>query len=93
MGELAAATTARRSFAEEWQQWYARAETALTAPYGFLAVTGLTWLGPAPVDVPGVPGRWRTDGDAVVVDLGPDDVLRLGDRTVHDHVPGIPAHG
>ncbi len=84
-------TTARRSFAEEWRQWYARAEAALTAPYGFLSVTGLTWLGPAAVDVPGVPGRWRTDGDAVVVDLGPDDVLRLGDRTVRGRVVVRPA--
>lgn len=66
------------AFAEEWRRWYREAESALTEPYGFLAMTGLTWLGPEAVEVPGVPGRWRTDDGGVVVDLAPGESLRLG---------------
>jgi uncharacterized protein len=65
----------RREFDEAWQQWHRRHEEVRADPYGFLAVTGLHWLTPAPQRIPGVPGEWHTGDGGPVVTLGDEELV------------------
>ena len=51
-------------FLGEWQAWRQAREERLTAPHGFLSITGLHWLGATPQRIDGVPGDRPAD-DAV----------------------------
>jgi len=83
-------------FAADWRAWHAAHEIARSHPHGFLAVTGLHWLGEEPERFPGAPGRWSTgpEGIAVVLDEqdeeGPDllvDGTPVRGRHVFGHIP------
>jgi uncharacterized protein (DUF1684 family) len=69
-------------FLGEWQDWRARREARLTAPHGFLAITGLHWLDSTPERYDGVPGAWSFGPDGVVVELGPDESLTVDDHEI-----------
>ncbi|WP_027343507.1 DUF1684 domain-containing protein [Hamadaea tsunoensis] len=65
-------------FTVRWHAWHDRREQRLRAPYGWLSLTGLHWLGPDPLTVDGLPGVWRTDAGAVVVEAAADAALAYG---------------
>jgi uncharacterized protein (DUF1684 family) len=67
-------------FEAEWRQWRQERVRRLTDRHGFLAVTGLFWLGGEPSRLEGAPGRWWTAGDAVYVQLGAGEDLALDGR-------------
>ncbi|XVQ15766.1 DUF1684 domain-containing protein [Spirillospora sp. CA-255316] len=56
-------------FIEEWHVWHRAQEARLAEPHGFLAITGLHWLGGEPERFDGAPGAWSTGPDGVVVAL------------------------
>lgn len=55
-------------FERDWEDWHRAHETRRADPHGFLAVTGLYWLTEHPLELPGVPGVWRTGARGPVVD-------------------------
>ncbi|MFF9349789.1 DUF1684 domain-containing protein [Streptomyces sp. NPDC014734] len=60
--------------AQDWQHWHEKRIAGVAAPYGPLSLTGTHWLSDHPDGrVPGVPGRWREDGDEVVLDADAED--------------------
>lgn len=72
----------------EWRSWRARADQELAAEYGFLSVTGLTWLDAEPRVVPGLPGRWATTDDGAQVVLSPgEELLVAGTRVARGRHP------
>ncbi|MFC4144760.1 DUF1684 domain-containing protein [Micromonospora mangrovi] len=75
-------TTDTDSFVRQWRDWHDRHEEARADPQGFLAVTGLHWLGPAPQRFPDAPGAWHTDVDGVVVTLAPGEEITVDGRRV-----------
>jgi len=53
-----------------WEQWQEHRRAAVAAPHGPLALTGTHWLDDVTDGViPGLAGRWRQEGRAVVRDL------------------------
>ncbi|GAA3599713.1 DUF1684 domain-containing protein [Klugiella xanthotipulae] len=50
------------SFASDWAAWHEQHEAQRASEHGFLAVSDLVWLGPDPVRVAGIPGRWAVTG-------------------------------
>ncbi|WP_405740534.1 DUF1684 domain-containing protein [Streptomyces sp. NBC_01525] len=59
-----------------WQTWREHRVTDISRPYGPLALTGTHWLADHPDGrIPGLPGRWDDDGDAVVLHATPADGL------------------
>ncbi|KAA1427300.1 DUF1684 domain-containing protein [Nocardioides antri] len=76
-------------FLGEWHAWRRRREERLTAPDGFLAITGLHWLGATPQRCAPAPGAWSVGADGVVVELDPEESLVLDDREIRGrHVVG-----
>ncbi|MEV6109571.1 DUF1684 domain-containing protein [Streptomyces sp. NPDC051940] len=81
----------------QWTAWHEDRLRRVTAPYGPLSVTGTLWLDDA-VDgrLDDVPGRWRVDGDALVVQAEAGDGLTLDGEpfagevrlAVHEGGPG-----
>ncbi|MFE2943612.1 DUF1684 domain-containing protein [Streptomyces sp. NPDC059255] len=62
--------------AREWTSWHERRTATVSAPYGPLALTGTHWLADHPDGVlPGLPGVWREDGDAIVLTAAAGDGL------------------
>ncbi|WP_019144844.1 DUF1684 domain-containing protein [Aeromicrobium massiliense] len=65
-----------------WQRWHDEREQAVLAPHGTASLTGTHWIGPDPVQVPGLDGSWKSE-DGVVTDgdlrLAPGDEARVGD--------------
>jgi uncharacterized protein (DUF1684 family) len=52
----------------EWKQWHEHRVESVSAPHGPLALTGTHWLEDHPDGrLPGIPGMWLLDGDAVVL--------------------------
>ncbi|MBV7674028.1 DUF1684 domain-containing protein [Streptomyces halstedii] len=61
-----------------WRRWHEARVVAVAAPHGPLSLTGTHWLLDHPDGrIPDVPGRWREDGDAVVLTAAPEDGLTL----------------
>lgn len=73
---------AARDPAAEWRAWWQAADAELGSEYGFLAATGLTWLGEDPVPVPGLPGRWSVSGGEAYVELAAGEELAIGGARV-----------
>ncbi|MFC0672943.1 DUF1684 domain-containing protein [Brachybacterium hainanense] len=69
-------------FARDWHAWHEAHEARRSDPLGFLAVTGLFWLGPEPLDLPGAPGVWRLGAHGPEVDLAPGEQLVLGEKVL-----------
>lgn len=70
--------TAHDTFTHDWDQWHLRHEQRRADPHGFLAVTGLYWLGERATGIPGLPGRWSTGDDGPVVELADGESLEVG---------------
>lgn len=51
----------------DWARWREERTATLSAPHGWLSLTGLHWLDATPRAVAGVPGRWSADGSVVRV--------------------------
>ncbi|WP_309504788.1 MULTISPECIES: DUF1684 domain-containing protein [Nocardioides] len=64
-------------FDSDWQAWRDAREGRLRSPVGWLAITGIHWLGEEPQRFADVPGVWRQDEDGTTVELD-DGVRRLG---------------
>ncbi|MFK4730349.1 LLM class flavin-dependent oxidoreductase [Agromyces mediolanus] len=75
--DTAATGLDRAAFARDWETWHRAHEAARAAEHGFLAVTGLHWLGSEPARFPGTPGAWSTGPGGPVVELDPGEVLEL----------------
>ncbi|AZK93374.1 MULTISPECIES: DUF1684 domain-containing protein [Streptomyces] len=64
--------------AAEWQLWHERRTAVVSGPYGPLALTGTHWLDDHPDGrIPGLPGRWTAEGDAVRLTGADGDGLTL----------------
>lgn len=60
--------------AQDWRRWHEERVVAVAAPYGPLSLTGTHWLSDYPEGrIPAVPGRWREDGDEVVLTAAAED--------------------
>ncbi|MEU6376161.1 DUF1684 domain-containing protein [Streptomyces sp. NPDC046909] len=63
---------------DEWKKWHEHRVETVSAPYGPLSLTGTHWLEDYPEGrLPGIPGNWRLDGDAVVLTAEVGDGLTL----------------
>ncbi|MEU6589624.1 DUF1684 domain-containing protein [Streptomyces sp. NPDC046881] len=71
----------RADFAKQWEEWHRAKEEVLAGPHGFLAITGLHWLGPEPERFSDAPGAWSATADGVVVELAEGEELTV-DGTV-----------
>lgn len=71
-------------FEEEWQAWRVVREERLRAPHGWLAITAIHWLSPAPQRFGDVPGEWSGEDSEATVALAPSESLTL-DGTVLGH--------
>jgi uncharacterized protein (DUF1684 family) len=70
-----------------WKQWHEDRTEAVSAPYGPLALTGTHWLHDHPDGrLADLPGQWRADGDAVVLQAGEADGLTVDGRPVAGRV-------
>ncbi|UMG94999.1 hypothetical protein [Nocardioides sp. TF02-7] len=67
-------------FLGEWRAWHDARERRLTAPDGYLAITGLYWLDERWQRFDDAPGEWRAAGDGAEVALGPAEWLEVGDE-------------
>lgn len=73
-----------------WHAWRREREDRLSAPYGYLAITGLHWLTAEPQRFDDVPGDWWIGEDGVEVALGDGETLEVGGRPVRGrHVFGV----
>ncbi|GAA4925829.1 DUF1684 domain-containing protein [Streptomyces coeruleoprunus] len=80
---------------QDWQRWHERRTAQVSAPHGPLSLTGTYWLADHPDGhIPGVPGVWREEGDAVVLTATTEDGITVdgkpltGDvRLGADHTP------
>jgi uncharacterized protein (DUF1684 family) len=82
-------------FAAEWESWHKQHEDRLAAPDGFLAITSINWLGPAPARFPDAPGEWSADAAGVAVVLAEGEELTLDGATIRGrhHFGRIPERG
>lgn len=63
---------------QDWKHWHEERTATVTAPYGPLSLTGTHWLSDYPEGrIPAVPGRWREDGDGLVLSAAADDALTV----------------
>ncbi|MCD7441791.1 DUF1684 domain-containing protein [Streptomyces lincolnensis] len=63
---------------EQWKRWHEHRVEAVSAPYGPLALTGTHWIEDHPDGLlPGVPGTWDTDGEAVLLTAAAGDGLSV----------------
>ncbi|AKN73121.1 hypothetical protein QR97_28200 [Streptomyces sp. PBH53] len=72
----------RADFVKRWEEWHRAKDEALAAPHGFLAVTGLHWLGPEPARFADAPGAWSATAGGVVVDLAEGEELDVDGTAV-----------
>lgn len=69
-------------YADDWTRWHTEHERRRSSPHGFLAITGLYWLGSMPERFPEAPGAWSVGDEGVVtVRLDAGEELTLGDGT------------
>ncbi|WP_084670356.1 DUF1684 domain-containing protein [Microbacterium paludicola] len=88
-------TIDRAAFGRDWETWHREHEARRADPHGFLAVTGLHWLGDAAVTLPDAPGTWTLGPDGPVVRLADGETLDLDGETLRgEHAFGdIPERG
>lgn len=67
-----------------WHAWRREREERLSAPYGYLAITGLHWLTAEPQRFDDVPGDWWIGEDGVEVALDEGESLEVAGRPVHN---------
>ncbi|PWN04702.1 hypothetical protein DJ010_03540 [Nocardioides silvaticus] len=64
-------------FLGKWEAFRAAREERLSAPHGYLAITGLHWLDATPRRYDGAPGAWSFGPDGVAVELGEHESLTV----------------
>jgi uncharacterized protein (DUF1684 family) len=69
-------------FRQEWAAWRRQHEAQVGSPYGYLAATGLHWLGPGPERYDDAPGAWSTGADGVEVVLSGDEEITVGGEMI-----------
>jgi uncharacterized protein (DUF1684 family) len=70
------------SFREEWKAWRQQHEARVADPYGYLAATGLHWLGRAEERFDDAPGAWSAGADGVEVALSGDEQITVGGQVI-----------
>ncbi|MFI5781286.1 DUF1684 domain-containing protein [Nocardia sp. NPDC051570] len=60
-------TAVTTEFDLQWQSWRAERQSWAREPLGWLSLTGLHWLGERDEVIEGLPGRWRVEGENVVI--------------------------
>ncbi|MEU5158189.1 DUF1684 domain-containing protein [Streptomyces sp. NPDC020875] len=87
-------TAPPRDPAARWRAWHTRRVESVGGPYGPLSLTGTHWLGDHPDGrIPGLPGRWADEGDAVGLTAGPEDGLVLDGEPFTGRVRLAADHG
>jgi uncharacterized protein (DUF1684 family) len=71
-----------QEFAAQWERWHQDHERRRAGPHGFLAITGLHWLGDEPERFDDVPGAWSRDPNGVRVLLSDDEELTVDGEVV-----------
>ncbi len=72
---------------DAWQRRHAERVATVSAPYGPLAPTGTHWLEDHPDgQLPDIPGRWTTDGEAVPLTAGRAAGLTVDGRPLDGEV-------
>ncbi|MEU0740564.1 DUF1684 domain-containing protein [Streptomyces sp. NPDC006134] len=72
---------------DAWKRWREQRVATVSAPYGPPALTGTHWLEDHPDGrLPGIPGTWRADGDAVVLTATGADGLTVDGRPADGEV-------
>ena len=69
-------------FRADWAAWRRQHEARVGDPYGYLAATGLHWLGPSPERYDDAPGAWSAGPDGVEVDLPDDEEITVGGQVI-----------
>jgi uncharacterized protein (DUF1684 family) len=69
------------TFSEAWATWHSQHLAVLADKHGFLAITGLHWLGGEPQRFADAPGAWSAGAAGVTV------VLDEGEELIVDGVP------
>lgn len=80
---------------QDWQHWHEQRTAAVSSSYGPLSLSGTYWLSDYPEGrIPAVPGRWRDEGDEVVLTAGAEDAVTVDGkpligsvRLTADHPP------
>ena len=82
-------------YAAEWERWHKQHTDRLAAPDGFLAITSINWLSPAPQRFPDAPGAWSADDSGVSVLLDEGETLELDGTVIRGehHFGRIPERG
>ncbi|WP_280382406.1 DUF1684 domain-containing protein [Nocardia wallacei] len=80
-------------FENQWNAWHAEREAWAREPLGWLSLTGLHWLGEQEETIAGLPGRWRVDGENVVVTAESADGLVLNGEPVVGRAELTPGEG
>lgn len=73
------------NFLGEWEAFRRDREEKLSAPHGFLSITGLHWLDTTPQRCDGAPGTWWLGPDGVHVELAGGESLTIDGRAVTGH--------
>ncbi|MET9651676.1 DUF1684 domain-containing protein [Streptomyces sp. NPDC006460] len=84
-----------RDAAQEWRDWHEQRTAAVSSSYGPLSLTGTHWLSDHPEGrIPAVPGRWREEGDEVLLTADAEDAITIDGkpligsvRVTADHAP------
>jgi len=84
-GDIVSDEQSETDFVEEWEQWHRAREDRLASPHGFLAITGLHWLGGDPERFHDAPGAWSSTNDGVDVELADGEELVIDDGLVTGH--------
>jgi uncharacterized protein (DUF1684 family) len=72
-------------FLGAWEAFRAAREDRLTAPYGFLSISGMYWLDATAQRFDGVPGVWSAGPEGVEVELDPDESMTIDGREISGH--------
>lgn len=56
---------------EEHREWRTARDRAVWSRWGIASLAHTHWLGAAPVELPGLPGRWRVENGNVIGEPGP----------------------
>ncbi|RDI65875.1 DUF1684 domain-containing protein [Nocardia pseudobrasiliensis] len=86
-------TAVTTEFEQQWRDWHAERQRWAREPLGWLSLTGLHWLGEADEGIAGLPGRWRVEGEKVVVTSAAADGLTLDGDILSGSTELTPAEG
>jgi uncharacterized protein (DUF1684 family) len=69
-------------FRADWAAWRRQHEARVADPHGYLAATGLHWLGPGPERYDDAPGAWSAGPDGVEVELSDLEEISVGGQLI-----------